>query len=105
LGAGKKRDLITGNWEFKDPSGHALAIHSTESDVHQSERMWAELQGVNLESICKSIVEGNASNCYCECSKLVLAALAVGHGGEVAFLRYDLCWWDDIFQCLEAIWS
>jgi hypothetical protein len=35
----------------------------------------------------------------------VLTALAVTRGGEVAFLWYDLCWWDDIFQCLEAIWS
>lgn len=105
LGAGKKRDLITGNWEFKDPNSRALAICSTESDLRQSERMWAELQGVDLESICKSIIEGNASNCYREHSKLVLTALAVGRGGEVAFLRYDLCWWDDIFQCLEAIWS
>ena len=67
--------------------------------------MWLELQGVDLESICKSIIEGNASNCYHDHSKLVLTALAVGRGGEVAFLRYDLCWWDDIFQCLEAIWS
>jgi hypothetical protein len=86
LGAGKKRHLITGNWEFKDPSSRALAIRSTESDLHQSEQMWAELQGVNLESICKSIIEGNASNCYRECSKLVLTALAVACGGEVAFL-------------------
>jgi hypothetical protein len=48
--------------------------------------MWLELQGVDLESICKSIIEGNASNCYHDHSKLVLTALAVTRGGEVAFL-------------------
>mmetsp|Transcript_13603 Transcript_13603/g.24643 ORF Transcript_13603/g.24643 Transcript_13603/m.24643 type:complete len:82 (-) Transcript_13603:1109-1354(-) len=46
--------------------------------------MWLELQGVDLESIYKSIIEGNASNCYRDRSKLVLTALAVARGGEVA---------------------
>jgi hypothetical protein len=26
-------------------------------------------------------------------------------GGEVTFARYDLTWWDDIFQCTEMLWS
>jgi hypothetical protein len=42
--------------------------------------MWAELQGVDIESICKTIIEENASNCYREHSKVVLTALAVTRG-------------------------
>jgi hypothetical protein len=75
------------------------------SDLCQSERVWAELEGVDLESICKSMIAGNVANCYRERAKLVLTALAVGRGGEVAFLRYDLFWWDDIYLCPEVIWS
>jgi hypothetical protein len=35
LGARKKRELTTGNWEFKDPSSRALPIHATDSDLRQ----------------------------------------------------------------------
>jgi hypothetical protein len=35
LGAGKKRELIMGNWEFKDPSSQALPIRATDSDLRQ----------------------------------------------------------------------
>jgi len=105
LSTAKKRDLITGNWEFKDPSSRGLPIRATESDLRQSERMWKELQGVDLESICKSVIANRKSNCYRERAKLVLTALAVACGGEVAFMRYDLAWWDDIFLCLEVLWS
>jgi hypothetical protein len=37
LGAGNKRELITGNWEFKDPSSRALPIRATDSDLRQCE--------------------------------------------------------------------
>jgi hypothetical protein len=105
VGTGKKRDLITGAWEFKDPNSRALPIRCAASDLRQSERVWAELEGVDLESICKSMIAGDVTDCYRERAKLVLTALAVGRGGEVAFLRYDLFWWDDIYLCPEVIWA
>lgn len=75
FGTGKKKDLITGNWEFKDPSSRALPIRATESDLRQCKRMWKELQGVDLESISFSIIALGESNCYRERSKLVVMAL------------------------------
>jgi hypothetical protein len=105
LGAGKKRDLITGNWEFKDPTSRALPIRATESALRQCERMWKEVQGVDLESISFSIIATGESHCYRERSKLVVTALATARGGEVTFARYDLTWWDDIFLSLEMLWS
>lgn len=105
LGTGKKRGILSGDWDFKDPSSRALPIRAAKSDLRQSERMWAELQGVDLESICKSIIKEDGPNCYRERAKLTLTALAVARGGEVAFLRYDQVWWDDIFLCPEAIWT
>jgi hypothetical protein len=105
LGAGKKRELITGNWEFKDPSSQALPIRATDSDLRQCKRMWKELQGIDLESISFSIISVGESHCYCERSKLAVRALATARGGEVTFARYDLTWWDDIFQCTEMLCS
>ena len=105
LGTGKKRGILTGDWDFRDPSSRALPIHAALSDLRQTERMWAELKGVDLESICKSIIARDEQFCYRERAKLVLTALAVARGGEVAFLRYDQMWWDDMFLCPEAIWT
>ncbi len=64
LGASKKRELITGNWEFKDPSSQALPIRATNSDLCQCKWMWKELQGINLESISFSIISVGESHCY-----------------------------------------
>jgi hypothetical protein len=66
LGARNKRELIMGNWEFKDPSSRALPIHATDSDLRHCERMQKELQGINLESISFSIISVGESHCYCE---------------------------------------
>jgi hypothetical protein len=90
LGAGKKRELIMGNWEFKDPSSRALPIRATDSDLRQCKRMWKELQGINLVSISFSIISVGESYCYCEQSKLAVMALATAGGGKVTFTRYDL---------------
>jgi len=105
LGEGKSRGIMTGDYEFRDPSARALPIRCGSSDLRQTERMWEVLQGVDLESICKSIIAGGTSNAYRERAKIVSTALSVGRGGEVKFLRYDLMWWDDEFLCLEAIWT
>ena len=92
LGAGKKRDLITGNWEFKERPKQSGFTHSRnrKSDLRQCERMWKALQGVDLESISFSIIAVGESHCYRERSKLTVTALATAHaGGEVTFARYD----------------
>jgi hypothetical protein len=47
----------------------------------------------DLESISFSIIS------------VAVMALATARGSEVAFARYDLTWWDDIFQCTEMLWS
>jgi hypothetical protein len=36
---------------------------------------------------------------------IAVMALVTAHGGKVTFARYDLTWWDDIFQCSEMLWS
>jgi hypothetical protein len=59
----------------------------------------------DLESISFSIISVGESHYYRERSKLAVMALATARGSEVAFTRYDLTWWDDIFQCTEMLRS
>jgi hypothetical protein len=107
LGSGKKRTQLDGEDDFKDPSSRALPIRCEASKLRQKERHWLQLQGVDLESICSSIIKNcsNDNNAYQNRCKLVLTALAVGRGGEVKFLRWDEFWWDDLFLSTEGVWT
>jgi hypothetical protein len=107
LGRGTQRKLLQGDEDFKDPSCRALPIRSEESKLRQKHRLWQQMQGVDLESICASIIANDSMDPYAyrDCAKLVLDALGVGRGGEVKFLRWDEFYWDALFLAPEGVWT
>jgi hypothetical protein len=59
------------------------------SKLRQKHRLWWQMQGVDLESICASVIVNDSmdQNAYRDdCAKLALAALAHCRGGQVPSL-------------------
>jgi hypothetical protein len=107
LGRGTQWKLLEGEEDFKDPNCPALPIRSEESKLRYKHRLWQQMQGVDLKSICASIIAKDSMDphAYRDCTKLVLDALGVGHGGEVKFLCWDEFIWDTLFLTPEGVWT
>jgi hypothetical protein len=96
LATGSLKTPAVVHWQFVVPN--QISVSQSECGQSFKVSILNQYARVLLKEMLPTAIVSALSLC-------LLPALAVGRGGEVAFLRYDLCWWDDIFQCLEAIWS
>jgi hypothetical protein len=75
-----RRQQFQDNTANKDPNSRAINGRCDDDKLFFRHRHWKPLQGVDLESICKSIVNGDAA------SSTLYPAL--GRGGELQFVRW-----------------
>ncbi len=99
------RNFINDDESTPDQRCRPLVIRCTETDLRQDQRFWIPLQGADLESIIKQLLQSNDIAKFELRAQLVISSLAAGRGGEIKFLRWRDILWDYLFSTIQVFWT
>ena len=98
-------NVLEGDMPNRDPTCRAIHLKCTDGKLLQMQREWLDSQGADIDSIIKSLLQGEFNNRHCheERLKILMVYYVVGRGGELKFLRHDNNTWDYYAHCLQSI--